>query len=392
MADDTATDQDDVRRAASLGWTMTEFLSRCYALSGSLPDRPNFSECAAARSPVPLPATENRTDRETVRALIYHIAYLAEKLNVACDIPKDLKRADGTPVPHAGEPYADVIAADTTKLTRLDPSDKITWNTCLADINRRMYFWDMAIQDGLQRNVAAAYNAYLIARNLAALRWTLAENATSTLPAKTWLEKDAKGFTAAIYLMGGYLPAYAPRALVNSVCAWRDTLTPPQGSVAPPMLEGNTRRALEEQAEIWEALVTGRRDPLSYLDPSETTHTSARYFIRVLRASWPLFVFALGTVVVILIVVLVVINAYTHAGPSVYVGSAIAGVFAFLTLAGTSLATVNSAWQKGVGGLAGTVGHALTDQLWSSAQQDAVNKATLISVPRLPRTGRSKKS
>lgn len=390
MASDTGTDQDDVRRAASLGWAMTEFLSRCYSLKGDPPDPPDFSGHVVNRSPVPLPEADTRSERQALRALIYHIAYLADKLDVTSRIPNDVKLADGNPDPCVGEAYTDVLAADTTTLTELEPSDTVNWNKRLGDINARLYYWDMKIQDGLQRNVAATYNAYLVARNLAALRWTLTENAVSALPAKTWLEKDAKGFEAAIYLLGGYLPAYAPGALVYSVHAWESTLTPPSEAKPPPTLDGDTWKALKEQAEIWEALVTGRRDPLSYVDLKETTHTSAVYFWRVLRSAWPLFVVALAIVAAILIVVLIVVNAYTHAGPSVYVGATIAGVFAFLTLAGTSLATVNSAWQKGVGELAGTVGHALTDQLWASAQQDAVNKATLKPIPSKKRSNQPK--
>ncbi|HKV84946.1 MAG TPA: hypothetical protein VJN88_10345 [Ktedonobacterales bacterium] len=387
MASDTGTDQDDVRRAASLGWAMTEFLSRCYSLGGHPPPKqPDFLGHVAYRCPFPLPATGQRSDRQTVRAMIFHIAYLADKLDVTSHIPNNLKLADGKSDPCVGEAYTDVLAADTMTLTELEPSDTDSWNKCLADINARLYYWDMKIQDGLQRNVAATYNAYLVARNLAAMRWTLAQKAVAALPAQTWLEKDPKGFEAAIYLLGGYLPAYAPGALVNSVSAWKSTLVSPSEAKSPPTLDGDTRRALEEQAEIWEALITGRRDPLSYVDLKETTHTSAVYFWRVLRSSWPLFAVALAIVVAILIVVLIVVNAYTHAGPSVYVGATIAGVFAFLTLAGTSLATVNSAWQKGVGELAGTVGHALTDQLWATAQQDAVNKATLTPIPSKKRT------
>lgn len=379
MASDPTSDQESVRQAAALGWALSEFLSRCYSLSGAPPpSEPNWPEQARQRWPVPPPATQIRTPRQTVRALIYHIAYLAQQLDVSSKIPNDLKMRDGRADPNAGKAYADLLTDDTKALTQLKPDDAEKWKTCLGDINQLVFIWDMKIQDGLQCKVAAAYNSYLIARNLAALQWTLTFNAKATLPANTWLQDDIEEFRDAIYLLAPYLPDYAPGALAHSVTSWKQALYGDVNVITPDDLMW---KALGAQAEIWHTLVTGSRDPLSYVDITETTHVSALYFWRVLKASWPLFVVALAIVIVALVVVLVIVNVYTHAGASVYIGSAIAGAFAFLTLAGTSLVTVNAAWQKGAGNLLGTVGHALTDQLWASAQQEAVNRATLVPPP-----------
>ena len=71
---------------------------------------------------------------------------------------------------------------------------------------------------------------------------------------------------------------------------------------------------LHNQAHIWYDILTGARNPLSYVDPS--AH-GTRYMWKVVRVAWPLFLLhflALFLILIVLVIALVVVVANLRCG------------------------------------------------------------------------------
>jgi hypothetical protein len=347
-----------VHTAVALGWSLSELLGRCFLLQ----DEPTQAETWDGAQLIALP--EVNSPRESVRALMEHILFLAGGLNVG----EILINSEVAPSPNAK--YAGVLREQVIKLCsgHLDTARGETYQSVLGDINERLYFWDLKIHDALQNYPMVVYKAYLVGQSLAALRWYF--NSERSALNQDILNKICHEY---IPLLGPYLPPFATGALSNSVAVWG------KAAITNQVMQDNTPYApdeLHKQAHIWYDMLTGARNPLSYVDT--TTH-GTRYIWRVVRVAWPLFLLhflALFLILVVFIIALVVIVA--NLGPIFKEITALAGLLALVGASHFALNNVVGVAEKALVHTGGAIKGSLIDATWHATQQEAVNGATCI--------------
>ncbi len=350
-----------VHAAVALGWSLAELLGRCFLLQGE----PSHPEAWDGAKLIALP--EFNTSREKIRALMDHIIFLASILIVDA-IPID---SDVAPSPNAT--YSGVLRDEIKKLCsgHFDASRVETLQSVLGGINERLYFWDLKIQDALQNFPKAVHRSYVVGQSLAALRWYYPS-------VRFALDQDGLNQICGEYipLLGPYLPPFATGAISNSVMVWG------RAAIANRVMQDDTPYAPEQlhnQAHIWYDILTGARNPLSYVDPS--AH-GTRYMWKVVRVAWPLFLLhflALFLVLIVLVIALVVVVA--NLGVVIKGVTAVAGLLALVGASHFTLSNISGIAEKALTHTEGTVKGSLVDSIWHSTQQKAVNEATCILPP-----------
>lgn len=355
-----------VHSAVALGWSLSELLGRCFLLEDE-PVQQNMAWDGAQL----VALSEANTPRDEVRSRAEHILFLADILNVRTI------QIDGDAAPTPGATYADVLLELVKKFStgQFDTANGETWQSVLGDINERLYYWDLKIHSALQNFPRVVHSAYLVGQSLSALRWYYRSERSA-------LTQDSLNKLCHEYipLLEPYLPPFATGALSNSVAVW--------GSAA---LSGQVMQddspyspdQLHAQAHIWYDILTGARNPLSYVT---STTRGSRYIWRVMRISWPLFVFPLLALLLILIVSLVVILLNID-----QVIKAITAIAGFIALVGTShiaMSNLNGFVEKALTHTGEALKGSPIETLWHSDQQKAVNDATLIAPPLLPQPGK----
>ena len=353
-----------VHAAVALGWSLAELLGRCFLLQGE----PSHPEVWDGTKLIALP--EFNTPREKIRALMDHLIYLASILIVDA-IPID---SDVAPGPDAT--YSGVLRDQVRKLcsSHFDASKGETFQSVLGEINERLYFWDLKIQDALQNFTKAVHRGYLVGQSLAALRWYYPS-------VRFALDQDGLNRICGEYipLLGPYLPPFATGAISNSVMVWG------KAAIANQAMQGDmpyVPEQLHNQAHIWYDILTGARNPLSYVDPSaHGTH----YMWKVVRVAWPLFLLhflALFLVLIVLVIALTVVVA--NLGVVIKGVTAVAGLLALVGASHFTLSNVSGIAEKALTHTEGAVKGSLVDSIWHSTQQKAVNGATCILPPPAP--------
>jgi hypothetical protein len=344
-----------VHYASALGWSLTELLGRCFLLQDTPASEGDWSGAQIVGLP------ESLSAREAIRALMEHILFLAANLNVRTITIDD----EGDP--DKGQFYADVIKAQVIQLCegRFDASKNETRQSVFGDMNHRLYFWDLVIQDSLQNAPLVIHRAYLTGHSLGAMRWYFPSK--QGILSQDMLNKVCHEY---IPILSPYIYPFAPGAISNSVELWGQALAagkvqPENGSFAP--------QELHDQAHIWYDLMTGARNPLTFAGGD--VH-GTRFVWKLIRVAWPLYAMHVFVLLLVLavIVVIVVLNYNL-------VLTGITAVAGFLALAGTS----HSAFSN-IGGLLqgaatraeGTIKGSLVDSLWHSTQQTNINNATYI--------------
>jgi hypothetical protein len=351
-----------VHTAVALGWSLSELLGRAFLLQGEA--APNALSWDGTQL-IALPEVD--TDREKVRALMEHILFLADVLNV------HTIQIDSDVAPTPGATYADELRGLVKKLCsgRFDASSGETQQSVLGSINERLFFWDLKIHDALQSNPMVVDKAYLVGQSLAALRWYFRSERNS-LDQET-LDKICHEY---IPLLGPYLPPFSTGALSNSVEVWG------KAAIAGQVMQDISLYSpvqLHNQAHIWYDILTSSRRPLSYVDTS--TH-GGRYLWRVARVAWPLFVFPLVALLLILIIALVVILA--NFDQVVKAAAAVASLVALVSTSHLASNNLSGFVERALTHSSGAIKGSPIEAFWQSTQQKAVNDATCILPPVTP--------
>ncbi len=195
-------DVQTVRTAAALGWALVELLGRCFTLP---PEVPNLIDWNTGNLMV-LP--EIRTPREKLRALVGHIVYLADLLDMSSFI---IERKDDEDV---NRRYVDVLSEKVSLLSQVsrDAAEAEVSKHICEQINERLFFWDEKIYDAFQNRPVAVYKAYMAGRGLASLRWYF--GLQNNVLDEQFLQKLSGEY---LRVMSPCLPPFIPGALAYTV-------------------------------------------------------------------------------------------------------------------------------------------------------------------------------
>src|SRR5579859_2102765 len=359
--------QQTVCDAAAFGWALTELLGRCYLLPEAVPPALDWSGAHLVL------LQQIYTPREKIRALMVYIRDLADILGLSsCTI--DRPNAND---PDNGRRYVDVLEdlvilysqhqPDPPSNALADPTAGPTREQLRGKINERLFYWDLQINDALQKGPTIVPKAYLVGRTLAALRWFIGLQGQQQ--DDRFVEKICQEY---IPMLAPYISPYATAALTNSAEQWWKSIA--SGQVQPGA-DGMAPIELQQQADIWFSLLTNERTSLSYVPPALVKKNS-HYTWKVLRLYWPLFVG--GTVVLLVILALVLVVLLSHYD---LVAKGIAAAAGFIAASGVThmLGTNLSGFlQKATTDVAAVRGSVI-GSIRESTEREAVVKSTYIA-------------
>lgn len=361
-------DAQTVRTAAALGWALVELLGRCFTLPQDVPSAIDWDTGNLMVLP------ENRTPREKLRALVGHIVYLADLLDVSSFI---IERKDDEDV---NRRYVDVLSEEVALLSQVsrDPAEAEMSKHMRGQINERLFFWDEKIYDAFQNRPVVVYKAYMAGRGLASLRWYF--GLQNNVLEEQFLQNLCGEY---LRVMSPYLPAFIPGALTYTVNLWGNAII--QGQVEPGE-DAGAPPELQRQADLWYSLVTGAADPLSHID---TSKESKGFIWKVLRLFWPLVLAGIIVFAAIIVILAIVILSNHN-----IIVTGVTAATGLLTLLGTyhSVATnVGSLLQKAASQATSDLKGSLVDSLWNSTQQKEVNKGLYIPPAGIGNSNKSKR-
>lgn len=444
-----------LRCATGLGWAMTELLGRSVVFKRELIERvqknkplspPTFGEHTVILSPI-------RDQRERVRAVMGRILFLAHVLDIAncpidppCDDSELMTSATFT---KALDKKVRALCDDTPK------SVEEIENIC-AKINWLLYYWNEVVQVELQKLPPAVYNGYTVGRGFSTIRWYIGIGAGSSqvyhmgeneqerpveislvtlrhiehFPA-LWHPGDGTAsqndlsntlineatldkLLDHLQSMSSYLPPLVPLALEYSLTRWGKTiiayprvwrsLVEPQkkpvtrGDQKNSKREENMKRALIKQAVIWHDLLTGERDPTTFVGPHAITW---RYIMKIVLYSLPFLFIGLIFALVIAYAIIHIqnflsITSPTSGAPNATAKSITDTVTSAIVTIITALATipfVRTLWtwgskttttfisnnQNKIDAAISTAEKDALNLFWQHSQQEAINAKTFIS-------------
>lgn len=229
--------------------------------------------------------------------------------------------------------------------------------------------------------------------------------------------------------MSSYLPPLVPQALEYSLFRWgRAIIKHPEALSKKESNEGarktksqwttpfkalrqevssrnqrNMKRALIKQATIWHDLLTGERDPTTYINPRQITR---RFVLKIFMFSIPflLFGFLLAAAIVVTIIFLqshLTSLASTTGVPQQtqsITDTIRSSIIAIITVAST-IPVIRTLWiwgsktatdfvnrnQNNINTVLSTTGKNALELYWQRSQQEAVNKKTFVSPRSQPR-------
>ncbi|HET9918423.1 MAG TPA: hypothetical protein VFQ30_01180 [Ktedonobacteraceae bacterium] len=353
--------QQSVHNAAELGWAIAELLGRCFTLPVAKPVELDWSggKLMALQGML--------TPREKLRALVEHIRYLADTLQVSdCFIDND-------PDPDNGKRYIDVIRANVKQLCKdaFDPANEGSFEQLRGKINERVFFWDLKIHDALQDRPAVIHKAYLVGYSLGSLRWCF--GLVDTKLDNAYMQKVLHEY---LPTLGPYLSQFSVGGLTGSVPPWWDAIMNQLIKPGSDVLEGFAPGELQQQGHIWSSLLTGECDALSYVNP---TIRNRPFIWQVFGMIWPLFLLAI--LVLLVFVALVVFVVVSYHNQIVSGVAALAGFLATFGVVQTLQRNAGDILQKAVSEATATLKGSYLDQIWNANQQKAVNQATFIPPP-----------
>jgi hypothetical protein len=348
--------QQTVCKAAELGWGIAELLGRCYALKEPPPPIPDRTTGKL------ITFQENYTPREKIRALIVYIRYLADLLDLSSiKIDHEGDSANGTP-------YIDVLEEKVDKFIQHDlPASGETREQLRAQINERLFFWDLNIHDVYQSRPTVVHKSYLVGRSLSSLRWYI--GLQDKMPDNDFMQKICGGY---VPLMQPYISTFASGALTNSLEPWWKAIS---GNLVKPGPDGEAPEKLKQQADIWYSLVTNERDALSYAHP--TTQDRRRYLFRVLQQAYLPYIL-IGSLLLLLLVILLIVVISQFNTPIVKEISAVVGLIVAFAFSHNLLNNVGNILEKAVSDVSATIKGSVIENIRHTIQQEEVNVGTLI--------------
>jgi len=359
--------EQNVHNATALGWAIAELLGRCFAL----PEEKPADIVWGGSSLVML--QETFTPRETIRALMKHILFVADSLDVSSIV-----------IQHDGDPannrrYIDVLQENVQQFTEIPagPTADQARAQIRGKINERLFWWDLKIQDALQNRPVVIHKVYIVGRSLASLRWFF--GLQDKILDDDFREKVCHEY---VPMLEPYVSPFSTRALAYSLETWGKAISADQVKPGPDGPDGKVPPELQKQADIWYALATNERGSLTYVDPSVA---SRPYIMRVLRISWPVYV--AGIILLVVVVALLLFVIFSHLNVIVTAVTAGAGFLAATGIAHSVMTSIGGILEKALSGntlqkvearATEGVKVSMIDSVWNSTQQQAVNKATCI--------------
>ena len=359
--------QQTVCDAAAFGWAITELLGRCYLLPEAVPPPLDWTGAHLVL------LQQIYTPREKIRSLMVYIRDLSDILGLSsCTIERP-----NTNDPDNGRHYVDVLEELVILYCQHQPdppSDAPSGSTAgptheqlRGKINERLFYWDLQINDALQKGPTIVPKAYLVGRTLAALRWFVGLEGQQQ--DDRFVEKICQEY---IPMLAPYISPYATAALTNSAEQWWKAIA--SGQVQPGS-DNMAPVALQQQADIWFSLLTNERTSLSYVPPSLVKKNS-HYTWKVLRLYWPFF--AGGTVVLLIILALILVVLLSHYD---LVAKGIAAAAGFIAASGVTHmlgSNLSSFLQKATTDVEAARGSVI-GSIRESTERDAVVKSTFIA-------------
>ena len=407
-----------IQCATGLGWAMTELLGRCIVLKRLLqitpPTIPDFFAHTVILSPI-------RDQRERANTVMGRVFFLAKQLGVDhCKI-EERGRNTGATSDEYGKCYINVLNDKVKELCGEDARTNEEYEKISVRINSLLYYWNEQIQVILQKQPPPIYNGYTVGRGFSTIRWyigigeadpaayqpdekgkalldhlkanALISEAKNALISEATLDKLLDHLQS----MSVYLQPLVPQALEYSLTKWGKTIIKyPQALSKEAQCNNkhrNMKRALIKQATIWHDLLTGERDPTTFINPREFIGPFVR---KLLIYSLPFLIFGL---VIAAAIAALIFFLQGHLGPSVpasqvpkstqSITDTITSSITALIAAATTIPIIRTLWilssktamdfitkhQNTIN----TAGKNAIDLLWQRSQQLAVNKKTLIS-------------
>ena len=305
---------------------------------------PDIEERTVILSPI-------REQRERALAVMGRILFLAGKLDIAdCKIDRDCDVGTSDPELEKSLTYIEALDKKVRALCDGMPKtieDIPHIRDICAKINWLLYYWNEIVQVRLQKLPPPVYNGYTVGRGFSTIRWYIGigaggsevyqtrgnknEQSPKISSIKLWFiehfprlqsfddeiddpnnlsntlinEATLDKLLDHLLSMSSYLPPLVPLALEYSLTRWGKTI------IAYPMVwrtlvefqrgragskkqvtrnskqEQNMKRALIKQAVIWHDLLTGERDPTTFIAPSAITR---RYIWKIVRYSIPFLI------------------------------------------------------------------------------------------------------
>lgn len=348
-----ANERTTVLRAAALGWALTELLGRAYTMATPPP-----AITWSGAVPRALPLANERSLQERRVALVTYMEALVGAIGV-----NSLAVPSGKGLPDEGKTYIQTVHEDINTLGERNPlPSAVEIEACRLSLNRRLYWWDEALQDRLPSISARAYAAYQGGRGLAELRWVYPSQEDAQQRASL-VQTDRVDLIRRLLL--SLDPAFNSRhtapALANGLVAWTAFLAQ-QGSVADGVLD--------TQAQVWRDLITGAREPESYLPLGNGQALQSSFVWKVIKANaLPLVLISLVVAVILVVLTWIWLHSQgTNAFKDVLAW--VTALAAVLGAAGFASSIINKTTNTVIVG-AGQL-------IWQQAQQEAIEKYVIL--------------
>lgn len=399
-------DKQTVVDAAALGWSLVELLGRCFLLAPlseneqHVYNAPWNGDLLEILPPV-------RSPRQQIMAITSYIGALAKTLGVlSCTItlPDDSCK---------NQPCFDVLQQQVEVLCKhnFDPHIDGQFPTVRGRINQLIMHWDLKIRDEIQQKDPSAYNmylnAYMVGNSFAALRWYTGLEHIHYTPMDTQPQSPGRIFdkpsldrlSEHVQLLAPFLPPFAAISLANSLDYWgKAFLEQPDSFRNDP----EVRNQLIHQATIWHDILTGSRDPLTYVTPSSIAW---RYTLHVLLIALPMLLAGLAVAIGITVLLLFLLGLIGPALARMYhantttttivtsLGSGLAflaGIVAAFPILGKLgqwvIDKIETNADKNADPVIAQAASSLADTVWQILQQNTINKSTCLTIPAANRT------
>ncbi len=358
--------QQLVRNSAEFGWLVAELLGRCFLLQQMKPPDPSFD----GEKLVMLEGL--LTPRQRLLGVVSHMCYLAKTLGIdTCAIePPDEEN---------GKTFAETISASVTQLClgTFDSGKNQTFETVRGQINERLFYWDLKINEALQNGPGVIAKAYLIGYCLGGMRWWY--GVPDIQLDKTFKTKVLQ------YLprIGPQLSQFAQMGLATSIDPWWDAIAKYESMTTMPTTISDGQQAdglappeLQKQGSIWYSLLTGEADALSYVDPSIRNRP---YIWQVFHVAWPFFVLSFALLLLVFGCAAYIFFMYSN--QIVKEATGVISILAAFGIAQTVQKMSGDIFQKAIAGVDATIKGSYLDRVWNATLQQAVNKAVFVLPP-----------
>lgn len=397
----TIPDKQTAVDAAALGWSLVELLSRCFLLAPlSQNEQKEYSAPWKGDLLEILPPV--RSPRQQLLAITSYIGALANTLGViSCEItlPDDICK---------DQPCFNVIQHQVEELCKhaSDPNKDGQFLTVRGRINQLIIHWDVKIRDEIQQKDPSAYNmylnAYMVGNSFAALRWYTGLKNIRYVPTESQPQPPRHIFdkpsldrlSEHVQILAPFLPPFAAISLANSLDYWgRAFLKEPNRFLD----DTEVHNQLAHQATIWHDILTGSRDPITYVTPSSIAW---RYTLHVILIALPMLLAGLAVAIGITLLLLFLLGLIGPTLAQMYhanttattivtsIGSGLAflaGIVAAFPILGNLgqwvIDKIKTNADKNTDTVVAQVESSLADMVWQILQQNAINKSTCLPIP-----------